>query len=493
MRAGGPRRVDASVSAGQGAPMAQSDDNDRPGGRGGIQPPLPAVTKVREERRELMRRRVPSSRERSMSLAAGAAIAALSVVLLVWVVAMAFGGSSSGGDADATASSSSGAPAEAAPSTASVTLSMVGDVVLHPSVYSSGQLGDGSFDFSHLFAHVGEVLDGSDIQIVSQETPIAGASYGYSYQPVFNGPTEVGDAEAAAGFNVVAMASDHTLDKGYDALHDELAFWEKGHPDVEVLGVRDVRSDDPGSFDDVYVYEKDGVRVAVLDYTASLGLFVSDPEGAVSVLDESQLERNVEEARRQADFVVVIAHWGDDGSTTPNTDQRQAAQLCANLGVDVLIGTHPHVLQPVEVVSGNDGHQMVCFWSIGSFISGFAGDSYLVGGIAQVTFEKSSDGVAAVASYGLVPVVTHKGTGTAETVYPLSDYTAAVAATNTAQLSPEAAQQVASSVLGEAYDADSSRLEVSLGGLDEGEGSPQDASSPASSGDEASSSSSSSS
>lgn len=437
---------------------------------GDVQAPLPATSRRHRD----FTQSIPSARERTTSLAIGGACAALAVILLVWVVFMATGqgaGGSSTDDHQALVASSSAASSsvaadtpEPAPTTAS--LAMIGDVVLHPSVYSSGQRSDGSFDFAHLFAHVGNALSGSDLALVSQETLLGGADFGYHYQPGFNGPQEVGDAEVAAGFNVVLKASDHSLDEGYDGLHAELQFWESEHPEVTVLGVRDVESADPGSFDDVYVYEKDGLRIAVLDYTTSNNPYGSwydqDSEGAVDTYDEGLLTRNVQEAKRQADLVVVCLHWGTDGSTTPSDDQREVAQLCCDLGVDVVLGAGPHVLQPVEVLEGTDGHQTVCYYSLGSYISGFYGDAYLVGGIAQLTFEKASDGTARVTGYGLTPVVTHKGQGEDETVYLLSDYTDALAETNSAGLSVDSARQVAADALGSAYDETTSSLWVDL-------------------------------
>ena len=441
------------------------DDADQAGVYGRASAPLPADS----SRRRQFTSSMPSTKERVGSLVVAGICVVLAITLVIVGVQMFLGGRNTGDTTDqeqpATTDNEGqgeGENTSVVPSTASVTLSMIGDMVLHPSVYESGTTDGGvTYNLDHLFTHVNPALSSSDIRIVSQETILGDASLGYGWNPEFCAPQEVGDAEATAGFNVVLKASDRSLDKGYDGIHSELAFWQEKHSNVAVLGARDVQSENPTSFDTVYVYEKDGLKIAILNYTESTGVLRADTEGAIATLDEQLIERNVEEAKRTADIVVVCAHWGNDGYSSPAQTQTDMANYLCGLGVDVVIGTHPHVLQPVEVITGEDGHQMVCFYSIGCFISGYAGDDYMVGGIASLTFEKA-DGVARVTGYGVTPVVTHKGTGTDETTYLLSDYTADVAATNTAGTTVEYAQQHAAEILGEGYDSETCRLWVAL-------------------------------
>ena len=424
--------------------------------------PLPADS----SRRRQFTSSMPSVRERVGSLVVAGICVVLAITLVVVGVQLFLNGR--GNTEEPTqqeqpaTNEGEGEDTQAPVTTASLTLSMIGDVVLHPSVYNSGTTDGGeTYNHDHLFTHVASELSLSDVKIVSQETILGGASLGYGWSPAFNAPQQVGDAEAAAGFNVILKASDRSLDKGYDGLHNEIAFWAEKHPTMTVLGARDVRSDNPASFDDVYVYEKDGLKVAILNYTESTGTLNADTEGAIATLDKQLIERNVEEAKRKADVIVVCAHWGNDGYSSPAQTQTDMADYLCSLGVDVVIGTHPHVLQPVEILTGADGHQMICFYSIGCFISGYAGDDYMIGGIAHVTFEKTGD-TARVSGYGLTPVVTHKGEGTEETTYLLKDYTEDVAATNTAYTSVEYAQNHAAEILGENYNTESCRLWVSL-------------------------------
>ena len=454
---------------------AYDDDNVSGSVYGRASAPLPADS----SRRRQFTSSMPSTRERVGSLVVAGICVVLAITLVIVGVQLFLNNGGSGeeaqtqtetqaqgenqGEGENATSEGEGETTETpATSAASLTLSMIGDMVLHPSVYNSGTTdGGATYNLDHLFTHVASELSQSDVRIVSQETILGDASLGYGWNPEFCAPQEVGDAEANAGFNVVLKASDRSLDKGYNGLHSEISFWNEKHSDVTVLGARDVQSDNPASFDTVYVYEKNGIKVAILNYTESTGVLRADTDGAIATLDKQLIERNVEEAKRQADFVVVCAHWGNDGYSSPAQTQIDMANYLCGLGVDVVIGTHPHVLQPVEVITGDDGHQMICYYSIGTFISGYAGDDYMIGGIAHVTFDKSGD-TARISGYGLTPVVTHKGDGADETTYLLSDYTADVAATNGAGTTVEYAQQHAADILGENYNAETMRLWVSI-------------------------------
>lgn len=365
------------------------------------------------------------------------------------------------GDSQTTSGDSSGAAASTASTATQVDVCMVGDVLLHPSVYTSGEQEDGTYDFTNLFANVSDQVSAADIAMCDQETVLGGTELGLSGYPAFNGPQEVGDAEAAAGFNVILHASNHTLDMGYEGLHSELEFWRTKHPDVTVLGCIDVLSDDPASLDDIYVYEKDGLKVAILNYTYGLGDY-SDTEGAVAMLDEDRVRQDCERANQLADIVIVCPHWGTEGMSEPDDEQTQWAQVFLECGVDVVLGNHPHMLQPVEVLEDDNGNQMVCFWSVGNFISGMANEENMVGGLAEVRLERSEDGTCRVSGYGLKPIVSHIDPDN-ETTYFLSDYTDELAETSKfPDYTPDQIQAYCEEVLGDAYDSEKCELWVDL-------------------------------
>ncbi len=365
---------------------------------------------------------------------AGAAIALAVVVFVVVPILGRPGG-------DAAPAAASGTPAvhdaAAASKPTEINLMMIGDILQHSGVFQSGERSDGTYNFDHIFANIAGELDGQDVKVLNQETILGGTIADYVGYPSFNGPQETGDAEAAVGFNVVLRASNHTMDMGYNGIHSELSFWKSKHPDVHVLGAIDVQDPNHGSLDDVYVYEKDGFKVALLNYTYGLNGYI-DSEGAVSMLEDEHIKK---------------LEW-----------ERKFVEL----GADVIIGDHPHVIEPVETIDLANGKKGVCFWSIGNFVSTQPDDENLVGGMAKVTLRKDSDGSCSVARYSFEPTVTHKGVGANMTTYMLRDYTDALAATNeisygsSTSCTPEWVQSFVADVLGSGYDPASCKLAVDL-------------------------------
>ncbi len=314
-----------------------------------------------------------------------------------------------------------------------VTISMVGDVLLHEKVAESGLTQDGTYNYDHLFANVKDEIEEADISIVNQEVILGGKELGLTGYPSFNGAFEVGDSLVNAGFDIVLHATNHTLDKGAKAVRNCLSFWETEHPEIAVLGINATAE----AQSEIYVREENGIRIAFLNYTyGTNGIpLPSDMPYCVDLLDEETLRRDIEKAEEIADFTVVLPHWGTEYVLEPDTNQKYWAQIMFDCGADLVIGTHPHVIEPLELMDDGE-HQMLVYYSIGNFInstaqtgSGIA--NRMVGAMAKVTLEKTDDESISIKEYGALPLVTHVLTGSgAITTYKLSDYTEKLAAEN---------------------------------------------------------------
>ena len=328
------------------------------------------------------------------------------------------------------------------PQPTQINLLMVGDMLFHYQVRMSGLMPDGSRNYDHLFTHVLSELEGQDIKVINQETPIAGPIYegsapdGFDGYPEFNGPQEVGDAEAKAGFNVVLRATNHAMDNSgvfedpYALVRSEQNFWANQHPEVAVIGEGnpDVEGSDANN---LYVYEKDGFRVALLNFTFDLnGNEAKDYLGMVSMLEETHVRDMMARARQEADMIVVFPHWGEEYSLEPIDEQYTWANIFLEEGADAIIGNHPHVIEPATVLTAPDGQMVPCFWSTGNFVSTSPSDESLVGGIAKVTLQKDLDGTCSVTAASFTPIVTHLGLSTDMTTYLLRDWTDDLAASN---------------------------------------------------------------
>lgn len=313
------------------------------------------------------------------------------------------------------------------PEETEISLVMVGDVLLHTPLQESGQQSDGSYNYDHFFAHTKSLISGADLALVNQEVILGGRELGLSGYPAFNGAFEVGDALVKAGFDVVCHATNHALDKGETGLLNCLNFWETNYPQIAVLGIHDSQE----SRDGLYLYQQDGVSIAVLDYTyGTNGISLPQPY-EVDLLEEDQVIADLQRANQLADFVIVTPHWGTEYTHTPSEEQEHWTQIFLENGVDLVLGTHPHVIQPVEWVEDGQGNRMLVYYSLGNFIN-FTSDSgdgvrqRAVGAMATVTLSVEEDEVT-ISDYGVIPLISHMVEGTGKpTVYPLRDYTQAL-------------------------------------------------------------------
>lgn len=317
-----------------------------------------------------------------------------------------------------------------------VTIAMVGDMLLHTPVHKSGEMEDGTFNYDHLFTNVKDEIEGLDIAIVNQEVILGGTELGLSGYPAFNGAYEVADALIDAGFNVVLHATNHTLDKGKKGVKNCMNYWETNYPEITVLGINKSQEDQDNN---IYIYEKDDLKIAILNYTyGTNGIALpKDMPYIVNLLEKEKIEADVKKAKELADFVIVSPHWGTEYQHAQSKAQEDLAYFMADLGVDLVIGTHPHVIQPVEWIESENGNKMLIYYSIGNFVNSTSstGDGVtdrMVGAMAEITVQKHEGQDAFISDYGARPVISHKDTSAPGlfTVYFAEDYSEELASKN---------------------------------------------------------------
>lgn len=315
-----------------------------------------------------------------------------------------------------------------------VIIKMVGDVLLHTPVSDSGLMEDETYNYDHLFANVKDEIENADLALVNQEVILGGAELGLSGYPAFNGAYEVGDAIAGAGFDVVLHATNHAIDRGKNGLLNCLNFWENNYPDIAVLGINSSQE----MQDTVYICEKNGIKIAILNYTyGTNGISMpADMPFAVNLIDKDKIAKDLEYAEANADITIVCPHWGVEYTHSENENQRELARYFTELGADLIIGTHPHVIQPVEWIETSNGNKALVYYSLGNFINSTSeyGDTVadrMVGAMANVTIKKASDGSVSISDYSVTPLVTQMLTGSGKiTTYKLSDYSSDLASLN---------------------------------------------------------------
>lgn len=302
-----------------------------------------------------------------------------------------------------------------------VSLLAAGDNLIHIEVVNSGKQEDGTYNYDHLYDEIMEEIEAADIAVVNQETILGGEQFSYSGYPAFNSPTEIGEALVDVGFDVVLHATNHTMDKGEKGINNTFDFWSN-YPDISILGINKSKDDR----NRISIIEKNGLKIAMLNYTYSLNGYQlpDDKPYLVNMLDKKQMEKDIKKAHEDADFVIVFPHWGTEYVYEPVNSQKDLVNFYYELGVDLVIGTHPHVLQPVEWVTTNPEHKMLVYYSLGNFLSYQKEAPRMLGGIANVTITKDNSGTF-ISDASITPIVTHYENGPADYnygIYKLSEY-----------------------------------------------------------------------
>lgn len=316
--------------------------------------------------------------------------------------------------------------------TPEVTLIMVGDILMHMPVNNSGRQADGSMNFDHLFTYTKDMIEAADIAIVNQEVILGGPELGISGYPRFNTYYEVGDALVDAGFDVILHATNHSLDRGREGIENSLSFWEENYPDIAVVGIYESAK----AQEEIYVCEQQGIKIAILNYTyGTNGLpFPAGMPYAVNLLDREKIAADVARAKEVADFVVLCPHWGTEYVLKESRNQRDWAEFFMECGVDLVIGTHPHVIEPAEMLYDEDGNGMLVYYSLGNYVNATAGEdsdigTRMLGAMATVTISRNEEGEVYIKEYGAEPLVTYFSADRKTVlVYPMDAFTDEMAA-----------------------------------------------------------------
>ncbi len=284
-----------------------------------------------------------------------------------------------------------------------VTLLFAGDAMLHQSQIN-GVYKDGKYDFSDYFAYIKDEVEAADLSIVNLETPLAGKPYqGY---PRFSGPNEYALSLKEAGFDVLLLANNHILDQGNKGLIRTLTTLDS--IDVYHTGVFRDKKERENVYP-LFVEEK-GIRFALLNYTYGTNGFVPQSPVCVNYIDTAIIRKDIEKAKLgNADIIIANMHWGEEYKLIQNKTQENLAQFLVNEGVDLIIGAHPHVIQPSKAILDSEGNiDYIIVYSLGNLISGMLAENTDGGQLIKITLEKDPDGKVNIKSAGHMLVYRHK-------------------------------------------------------------------------------------
>ncbi len=338
------------------------------------------------------------------------------------------------------------------------TILSIGDLLMHGQLITDAQQADGSYDFNYIFPYITPYVTAADYAAANLEVTLAGPSRPYQGYPMFNCPDAIVDAAKNAGFDMLLTANNHMYDSGEDGfLRTVRTIREKG---LTVLGTREEAEEPAYTVQDI-----NGIKVGMVCYT-----YEQRPENYRS--DRVYLNKNIlsatcsalvnsfvgteldpfyteiggilEQMRNDgAEATVMFIHWGVEYQLTQNAEQQQIAQKLCDLGFDVIVGGHPHVVQPVELLEStvDPEHRTVCLYSMGNAVSNQRqGELTSIttahtedGAMFSMTFSKYSDGTVYLEDVALIPtwvraidvngntVVRRSGTIRRYEILPLDD------------------------------------------------------------------------
>lgn len=259
-----------------------------------------------------------------------------------------------------------------------VSLIAVGDNLIHSSLYKDANkhANYNGYDFKPMLTYIKEIVTNYDIAYFNQETILGGTELGLSDYPTFNSPYEVGDAMIDAGFNLVSLATNHTVDRGKSAVENSCAYWKQ---QSSVLTSGSYCSSEERN--EIKIVEKNNITYTMLNYTYGTNgmpvandylvnvwptnLDINDPDRDTKYQNyKEQVKQDIERVRDKVDVLIVAMHWGVEYTHNPTEYEKDMAKYLSDLGVDVIIGTHPHVIQPVTWID-----KTLVIYSLGNFIS----------------------------------------------------------------------------------------------------------------------------
>lgn len=313
--------------------------------------------------------------------------------------------------------------------TASVNMLAVGDNLIHKPIYEQAQARtkDGSYDFAPVYEKLKDTVAAADIAVINQETMMSSLHEVTTY-PCFNTPVVMASQLADLGFDVLTIANNHMLDKASKGLIATLDLINSTDG-LLASGAYHSREE----YTDLEIVDIDGITFAFLSFTEhtnGITLPEDKEDYAIYLEERDDVKLQVEYADKAADVVVVSMHAGIEYSDEPYYVQTDFAQDVVDWGADLVLGTHPHTLQPVVYLTNTEGKEVPVLYSLGNFVSAQDKPKRLIGGMANITFTKDfSTGEVTLSKPQLDIVITHYRSGySGIKLYRLEDYTDELAA-----------------------------------------------------------------
>lgn len=258
----------------------------------------------------------------------------------------------------------------------SISLIMAGDNLINDKLYNAAKKDDGSYDFKSMYSYIKDIVKNYDLAYYNQETILGGSEIGVSSYPAFNSPYEVGDATIDTGFNLVSLATNHTLDRGEKAIINSLNYWNNksnvltsgsylSNDDRNKVNIKEVNNITYTMLN--YTYGTNGIKVPEgKEYLVNIWPCTgNNPDNDIKYQEYKEVvKEDILRVRDKVDLLIVAMHFGVEYTHVPTNYQIDMAEFLSSLGVDIIIGTHPHVIMPITYINDT-----LVIYSLGNFLS----------------------------------------------------------------------------------------------------------------------------
>lgn len=308
-----------------------------------------------------------------------------------------------------------------------ITMSVIGDIMCHNSQYIDAFDGE-TYDFSYVFEDVKDYINSADIAIGNLETTFAGAKKGYSNYPRFNTPEQLAKNLKDFGIDVLSTANNHSMDTNYDGIVSTLDYLDE----AGISHTGTARSLEEQNT--ILIKDVNGIKIAFLAFTyGTNGIPIkSDKEFSVNLISDNFILEQLSLAKQQnPDLICVSMHWGIEYQNKQNTEQERLANLLFTNGVDIILGSHPHVLQPMEkkTITLEDGSTKDCFviYSLGNFMSGQTKERTRNSIILNIELNKNGETEkTTIGKISYIPIYMYKNTSKNKQKYLVMDIEKAI-------------------------------------------------------------------
>ena len=290
------------------------------------------------------------------------------------------------------------------------TMTAIGDTLCHNTQYwDAYNSSTKQYDFSYVYDDIKDYTSSADITIGSLETTFAGEDRGYSNYPVFNSPDSLATGLKDIGVDVISLAGNHALDYGYSGICRTIDVLD--NVGISHLGTYKSAEDQ----DKILIKDVKGVKIAFINYTyGTNGIPVpSDKPYCLNLIDKDLISKQIKQAKEQnVDMIVACMHWGTEYKTSANDEQKELADFLFKSGVDIILGNHPHVLEPMEkkTITLDDGSTKDVFvvYALGNFTADQRAEITRDSAILNLDITKDSDGKILINKVSYVPIYMYK-------------------------------------------------------------------------------------